>query len=390
MSPRLAAVMTGLALVLSGCGGGTAKKNKKNKKNPDPTGTTTLTTGDGALEIQTFNSYTESDGILEVSIEIDDTHTAFMVTGESQRYVGLERLTDPNGEVVLRWQDWWDSEFSLTDAFFGYEKTTAFNWPIRDVDADLTPGTYIAEISTTSNNGDYVGNEPITVSIHKKIDADFNGGDVELHILWADGVENDAAIVSAVEGAVERWREIWGAVGITLEETFHSTGLDPQLGFTYTGDALIEDQTETFGEDAMVLIVGEQILNETDTFGISAGIPGTLAASEMTFVVVSWLTHAGADASFSADEIRIMGETMAHECGHYAGLYHPVEFGFEYWDALDDTSQCGGYTGCENQLGDNLMFPYPVCDYYGDGSCVSQDNLTGQQQSVMNRYMGVL
>jgi len=389
MSPRMAAAAASLGLILAGCGGGGGGK-KKNKKNPPPTGTTTITENDGALEIQTWNDYTESDGILEVEIEIGEEHTAFMVTGESARYVGLERLKDPNGDVVLRWQDWWDSEFSLTDAFFGYERTTAFNWPIRDVDAGLIPGTYIAEINTTNNNGAYIGNEAVTVSVHKKADPDFQGGDVELHIIWADGVQDDADVVSAVEGAVERWREIWGAVGISLNETFHDSSLDPSLGFTYTGDAAIASQTEDFGEDAMVLIVGEQILDETDTFGISAGIPGTLAASEMTFVVVSWLTHAGADAAFSDEEIQIMGETMAHECGHYAGLYHPVEFGFEYWDALDDTSQCGGYNGCENQLGDNLMFPYPVCDYYGNGGCVAQENLTGQQQSVMNRYMGVL
>jgi hypothetical protein len=189
---------------------------------------------------------------------------------------------------------------------------------------------------------------------------------------------------------VTRWKTIWGNVGVTLTETFHDTSLDPNLGFTYTGDNSIAVLTEDYGDDAMVLIVGEQILDEVETFGISAGIPGTVASSDLTFVVISWLIHAGVDGAFSPEEIDIMGETMAHECGHYSGLYHPVEFGFEYWDALDDTPECGGYYGCEDDLGDNLMFPYPVCDYYYGGGCVAQEVLSGQQQGVLNRYMGVL
>ena len=69
-----------------------------------------------------------------------------------------------------------------------------------------------------------------------------------------------------------------------------------------------------------------------------------------------------------------------------AGLFHPVETTYDLWDALDDTEKCTNENECEDDLGANLMFPWPVCDSSG---CVSQNQLTPEQQGVMHRYSGV-
>ena len=66
-------------------------------------------------------------------------------------------------------------------------------------------------------------------------------------------------------------------------------------------------------------------------------------------MVVSWLEGAGYDGQFNAEEIQMLGETMAHEIGHYMGLYHPVEASYNYWDALEDTEECGTWNACEAQ-----------------------------------------
>jgi len=84
-----------------------------------------------------------------------------------------------------------------------------------------------------------------------------------------------------------------------------------------------------------------------------------------------------------------MGETMAHEGGHYLGLFHPVEFSYDDWDAISDTPECASETDCDETLGTNLMYPYPVCDYYYT-SCVKQDQLTDGQTGVWQRYIGTL
>ena len=82
-----------------------------------------------------------------------------------------------------------------------------------------------------------------------------------------------------------------------------------------------------------------------------------------------------------------MGETMAHEVGHYTGLYHPVESNYRAWDALDDTPECTRRRDCEDALGDNLMFPYSICDAT---SCLVTDQLSADQEGVLQRYVAAL
>lgn len=83
----------------------------------------------------------------------------------------------------------------------------------------------------------------------------------------------------------------------------------------------------------------------------------------------------------------MMAETIAHEVGHYLGLFHPVEDGFTYWDYLDDTEECTNRTNCEDVLGTNLMFPYPICAVYN--ACDPQDQLSAKQVGVIQHYVGV-
>ena len=104
---------------------------------------------------------------------------------------------------------------------------------------------------------------------------------------------------------------------------------------------------------------------------------------------MSWVAHAGSNGTFSESEILLMGETMAHEMGHYIGLFHPVEDGWVYFDALEDTVTCNSWEQCDNRLGDNLMYPYPVCTGFSFDSCGRQDVLTAEQAGVQNRYLGV-
>jgi hypothetical protein len=349
------------------------------------------TTGPGKdpirLEVDTESAVTGSDGLLEVTIDVPPKGVSFQVTGDSNQYVSLEQLIAPDGSVQLDWVDWVYSPRSLTLAFFPTRTTVAFDWPVRDIDGPLQSGEWTAVLATTDAQYFYAPNTPITISKAVKFDPSFDTGDVSVQIVYARDVDADAGVVEAVEGAVTRWIEVWAAQGLNLSVDYVSSELPRNLGFTYTGSPEVEAVAATKGAAQMQLVVGETVQGDGYTFGVAAGIPGTLEATPNTFVVLAWLTHAGIDGVFDADEIRLMGETMAHECGHYTGLFHPVEAYYDAWDVLDDTPECGGANACDNQLGTNLMYPYPICTAL---SCIPQGDLTFQQGQVMQQYVAAL
>jgi hypothetical protein len=353
-------------------------------RNPDGKDTEDLGPG---VTLDRRSAETNDNGRLRVEVDVPQGATSLQITGQSAQYVGFEELIAPDGETVLYWEDWYNSRYSLTYAIYGFDRVTALSWPPRDVDRPLEPGTWTAWISVTDRNFIYQPGEAVDLTIATKRDDDFTEGKVGVQIVYADGVKRDEAVVAAVEQAVERWRAVWAGIGIELDEYYTTSDLDAQLGFTYVGDAEVEDLAQEKGEGHLQLIVGESVGNEEYTLGVSAGIPGTIDATPNTFVVLSWLAHAGPNASFDDEEIRLMGETMAHETGHYTGLFHPVETGYEYWDALDDTPDCDSFRSCEDELGKNLMFPYSLCDFEG---CVAQGQLSDQQSAVVQQFVGSL
>ena len=109
-------------------------------------------------------------------------------------------------------------------------------------------------------------------------------------------------------------------------------------------------------------------------------------ASTRSAVLVNLALSSGPDGKFDEVETRILGETMAHETGHYLGLYHPVESTWNRWDALPDTPDCNREADCQDAFAQNLMFPYPVC---GITSCTAQSDLTPDQAGVVHGHVGV-
>jgi hypothetical protein len=114
-------------------------------------------------------------------------------------------------------------------------------------------------------------------------------------------------------------------------------------------------------------------------------------------VAVSAVALAGRDRAFDSEERRLLAETMAHEVGHYLGLFHPIELPdrgetISFWDHLPDTSDCATLARCEAELSGNLMYPTPVCATWEGSSCVAfvpQGALTGDQVGLARGYAGV-
>jgi hypothetical protein len=138
----------------------------------------------------------------------------------------------------------------------------------------------------------------------------------------------------------------------------------------------------------ITVVVGDYIaMIGTSVVAATGNIPASLVSTSRSVILVSWLGVCGTDGIFSEDDIEAYGESLAHEAGHYAGLFHPVDGAFfDHWDALDDTEGCTDQSTCEASLGENLMFPYFVCSKKG---CTRQRDLTPDQGGVLHRYTGV-
>ena len=104
---------------------------------------------------------------------------------------------------------------------------------------------------------------------------------------------------------------------------------------------------------------------------------------------MSLITGAGPDGVYSESEINVLAETMAHEVGHFMGLFHPIELEGGDSDPLTDTPTCSSPIECETNpaLAMNLMFPTPVAD--SSGGVLRQNQISGQQRGVLNRYIAV-
>jgi len=126
--------------------------------------------------------------------------------------------------------------------------------------------------------------------------------------------------------------------------------------------------------------------------GFASDIPGPAIASERSGVAVSIFAGGGPDGLFDSEDVRLLGETIAHEVGHFMGLFHPIDFAgnsVAFVDPLDDTDSCSTISSClsNSNLISNLMYPNPVVD--NSGNFIAQNQLSSQQRSVLNRYIAV-
>ena len=342
--------------------------------------TTELKGGTGYIQ----SVRTDSSGRASFEIEIEGPEELFLLTAQANGWVAMETITNPQDEVIFNWEEWWDSEESITSAIWplGWDSTT--NWPIRSSDEPLEAGIWTVTVGLFNEDGESMAWRNVTGTVQTKEDLDLTSGSIEITVALTDTVQTDEAVRSAVDQAMARWQEIWQEMNVTATFTIIETDLNSAL--PYPDDEAIAELSEEGSETDVLMIIGETVNDSTDYYGFAGSIPGPLVAASRAAVVVGWLPHAGIDGEFDDQDIRIFGETMAHETGHYLGLFHPVEAEYDGWDALEDTPYCESEAACHALLENNLMFPYPVC---GFSTCQPQGELTEEQGGVMHRYVGV-
>lgn len=344
-------------------------------------------TGSTAPLATSFSTLSTAAGSATVAVPVQEGDASFLVTATSSADLAVSQVMDPSGEVVFDAADWGDGTYALTSAVWAAATDVVFNWPVRAEDGPLSAGVWSVTLAAEEAGGSASEGAAVNVATQVKRDADLSTATVHVAIRYTGGLQDNADVVAAAEGAVARWRTIWAGYGLTLDETWGASDLDlsvddPGLG----SDALLAEAERTEDDDFLLLIC-EEVGGSRAYYALTGDIPDALTGTPRAAEVVAWLPHAGADGVFSDDEVRLMGETFAHEAGHYMGLFHPVEASFTLWDALEDTPECSSQETCEAELGDNLMYPYPICD---GSTCQPQELLSDDQLGVLQRYTGAL
>ncbi len=323
-----------------------------------------------------------SDGEVNVVINIEK-ESSILLMAESQSLLVVKEIIGPDAETLLDWNDWKQADRNLSNSLILSSSDIAMNWPIRDEDPSLIKGEYQVRIGSYDKEGFPTANTEITATLSSKTDTDLNTGTIKAWIVTTESVTEN--VQSAIEEAVSGWKAIWSNYGLAIEIRY-GTGFSDPLPLIFEGAKEIEELRENGEEKELLVVIGESFTDMPEVLGFSGNVPGSTLPSPRSAVVISWLANAGTDGEFDTDEIRLFSETIAHEAGHYLGLYHPVEIDYSKWDALQDTAECTNENDCHQELKNNVMFPYPVCSVT---SCSEQNLLTNAQQSVLHHNTAV-
>lgn len=262
------------------------------------------------------------------------------------------------------------------------------NWPIARTDMRLLPGEPHRIVFGLVDPSLRLSPGWLRVSVLLTSDADPDRGVLNVDLVHLGAVAGDADLRRAADGAVQHWRALYARVGIELvvrERVHGGERIAPPLG---AEDRELWQWIATSGppDSLRVVLAPDRPGEDASVLGVAGDVPAPWIPSPRTGIRVVPSRICGVDGVCDAQETFLFGEVLAHEAGHHLGLFHPVEVGWDVFDALPDTVECGSQFGCEQGLGENLMFPYTLCSGI---TCVAQEQITRQQGHVLNGYLGV-
>lgn len=349
-----------------------------------------VTTGEGVFRL---TATTDARGTATVSFGLPDGTTKFSITAsidDDDLFIRFIDLVSGAGTDYLSPSG---RQLSFADTFSSFINVASV--PSRDDDPGIVNGErYTAVIELEDDFGTAVEGETIDFEVVSKIDPGLDGGRMRVNVYFVGDVGQDQVTKSTVRAAFDTFRSIYqNAAGVSLDISEFDIDGPVVLPLPVLGDDFYRSASGRGPNPAVNIFIGGDVDAggiSGEVLGVAGGIPAPPNPSERSGLAVSIFAAAGPDGIFSAEDVRLLGETMAHETGHYAGLFHPVDFAgssVTNTDPLDDTDSCGFLTECiaNGSLAANLMFASPVAD--GNGSFIAQNQLSQDQRSVINRYI---
>jgi len=297
---------------------------------------------------------------------------AILADGAGDDLMVIGDMTDPNGRTVYDFQDPFGSEFRF---FPSADQITQF--VPSSPRATPVPGPYTFSLIKEGSTSD------IRVSaLVKTSEGEPQNGSLDVNFVFArvGGITADsAADDSDFQAAVSEMRSLLGGRGIELDQVSYCdmTASDAdRFSVIDSVDGASSELSRMFSSSADLGAIGckpdgavnfflvDEIVGGRAGFiilGISGGIPGP--------ATINGTSHSGVAvtmAGFRRNPVQL-AQTMAHEGGHYLGLFHTTEAEGTAFDPLPDTPECDNSKDrnsdglvdngeCGSAGADNLMF----------------------------------
>lgn len=365
---------------LTGCGGSSDEDSA-------PTFEGTLNNVEVSEGLQTLALETDDQGLVGLSLNAAGSINKLGISGTSPDQI--IRFTAVNGSDGTDYLSPGGQVITGADLFLsGTNQVVA---PSRVSDPGIQGRSPLEAVIDPNVGGAGV---PVSVNILGRSDGNLGGGSLPVNLFLVGGFSQQSENRQALEQALVLFREILQAgASVNADTQIFEIGGPAVLPDAFAGSVFYLNASASRRSPALNIFVGADVdtssLGIDGVLGLASSIPGPFTPSARSAVVVSLLEGAGLDGSFSAGDIALLGETLAHEAGHYLGLFHPVEIdeNSEIFDEdpLGDTPTCGSLDSCldNREIFANLMFPTPIVG--PGGFRVSQRNLSGEQAGVINR-----
>jgi hypothetical protein len=297
----------------------------------------------------------------EITVEIPEgtESVLFEVRGDRGLYY-LSKFTTPSNVELI------EGGGFVTRA--AREKPGVVDWlypntPVRVAE----PGEYRLILRAERPGGGHVASESVDVLVYSKQRTGHSGCGLYLDFL----VDRDAIAAedmeAAIDGLVDRLVPIFAQIGTEILDPYQIqrisllstdvdvSGLDWRATMDAVEDAVEQGRREGSARDSSLRVVVARSLGGAESLaGYSMGLPGPVAGDRANSAVII-ATQAYADPSGFLD-LDGLATTLAHEIGHYLGLYHTSEPNGQLHDPIPDTPECAGGI-CDAAFLDNIMTP---------------------------------